>query len=80
RIRDEAHRFAVTYNRKVRQKRTIKSQLDDVPGVGPARRAALLKHFGSVQRIKEATIEEIASVKGITTKLAEVIKQVLSQA
>ena len=80
RIRDEAHRFAVTYTRKVRQKRTIKSQLDDIPGIGPARREALLKHFGSVRRIKEATVEEIASVKGITAKLAETIKQALSQA
>jgi excinuclease ABC subunit C len=79
RIRDEAHRFAVTYNRKVRQKRTIKSQLDDIAGIGPARRAALLKHFGSVDRIKTATVEEIASVKGITKKLAEAIKQVFSQ-
>jgi excinuclease ABC subunit C len=80
RIRDEAHRFAVTYNRKVRQKRTITSQLDDIPGIGPARREALLKHFGSVQRIKEATVDEIAAVKGIHRKLAEEVKRVLSQA
>jgi len=56
RIRDEAHRFAITYHRKVRSRRT-----------------ALLKHFGSVKRIKEASVEEIASVKGITTKLAEAV-------
>ena len=80
RIRDEAHRFAITYNRKVRQKRTITSQLDNIPGIGPTRREALLKHFGSVQRIKEATAEEIAAVKGITQKLAETIKQLLIQA
>lgn len=73
RIRDEAHRFAITYHRKVRSKRTIKSQLDDIPGIGPARRTALLKHFGSVKRIKEASIDEIAEVKGITKKLAELI-------
>ena len=78
RIRDEAHRFAVTYNRKVRQKRTIKSQLDDIPGIGPARREALLKHFGSVQRIKEATVDEIAEVRGIPRKLAEKVKAMLS--
>ncbi len=73
RIRDEAHRFAITYHRKVRSKRTIKSQLDDIPGIGPAKRAALLKQFGSVKRIKEATVEDIASVKGITPKLAELV-------
>jgi len=78
RIRDEAHRFAVTYNRKVRRKRTIKSQLDDIAGIGPARREALLKHFGSVQRIKEATVDEIAAVKGITNKLAEAVKAALA--
>ncbi|MEW5797201.1 MAG: excinuclease ABC subunit UvrC [Candidatus Zixiibacteriota bacterium] len=75
RIRDEAHRFAITYNRKVRGKRTIKSQLDDIPGIGPSRRDALLKHFGSVARIQSAGVEEIAGVKGITMKLAEVIKE-----
>ena len=80
RIRDEAHRFAVTYNRKVREKRTITSELDNIPGIGPTRREALLKHFGSVQRIRESTVEEIAAVKGITSKLAEAIKSVLSQA
>jgi excinuclease ABC subunit C len=78
RIRDEAHRFAITYHRKVRTKRTIKSQLDEVPGVGPARRTALLKQFGSVKRIKEASAEEIAEVKGIPRKLAETIKTALS--
>jgi len=78
RIRDEAHRFAVTYHRKVRSKRTIKSQLDDIPGIGPAKRAALLKQFGSVERIKKTSVEEIASVKGITTKLAELVLHVLS--
>jgi len=77
RIRDEAHRFAITYNRKVRQKRTIKSQLDDIPGIGPTRRAALLKQFGSVDRIKAATVDEIAQVKGITPRLAEVVLSAL---
>jgi excinuclease ABC subunit C len=77
RIRDEAHRFAIEYNRKVRQKRTIKSQLDDIPGIGPAKRAALLKQFGSVKRIGEASLKEIAAVKGITPQLAERIKTAL---
>ena len=80
RIRDEAHRFAIEYNRKVRTKRTIKSQLDDIPGVGPARREALLKQFGSVKRLKEAAVEEIAAVQGISPKLAEKIKTALGPA
>jgi len=72
-IRDEAHRFAITYNRQVRSKRTIKSALDDIPGIGPAKRALLLKTFGSVKRIKEASAEQLAEVKGITPALAEKI-------
>jgi len=70
-VRDEAHRFAITYNRKVRTKRTIKSALDDIPGIGPAKRTALLKHFGSLARIKKATVEELMEVKGISRGLAE---------
>lgn len=71
RIRDEAHRFAITYNRKVRQKRTIKSALDDIKGIGPAKRSALLKRFGSVEGIRKATVEELAAVRGINPALAE---------
>jgi excinuclease ABC subunit C len=78
RIRDEAHRFAVDYNRKVRSKRTIRSALDDIPGIGPARRQALLKGFGSVERIRKASVEEIAAVKGITEKLAKKVLGVLA--
>ncbi len=70
RVRDEAHRFAIEYNRKVRTKRTIKSSLDKLEGVGPRRREILLKHFGSVKRIKEATLEQIAAVKGIPKNVA----------
>ena len=70
-VRDEAHRFAVSYNRKVRSKRTIKSALDGVPGIGPARRSLLLKEFGSVKRIKEAAVEDLTRLKGITVALAE---------
>ena len=73
RIRDEAHRFAITYNRKVRTKRTIKSELDEIRGIGPAKRAALLKEFGSVERIKQATPEQLAKVKGIHEDLAKAI-------
>jgi len=77
RIRDEAHRFAITYNRKVRTKRTIKSALDDIPGVGPSRRAALLRKFGSVARLKKATVEEISEVKNISPVLAQRISKTL---
>ncbi len=76
-LRDEAHRFAITYNRKVRSKRTITSELDAIPGIGPAKRTALLKAFGSVSKIKVASVEEIAAVPGITAKLAETIKATL---
>jgi excinuclease ABC subunit C len=80
RIRDEAHRFAITYNRKVRTLRTIKSALDDIPGVGPAKRQLLLTEFGSVERIRQMSIEELSHLKGITPKLAEAILQKLAAA
>ena len=73
-IRDEAHRFAVTRQRLLRGKRQVKSRLDDIPGIGPARRQALLKRFGSVKRIGEASVEEIAAVKGMNAGVAERIK------
>ncbi|MGQ9738056.1 MAG: excinuclease ABC subunit UvrC [Armatimonadota bacterium] len=72
-IRDEAHRFAVEYHRKLRIKRSTSSVLDEIAGVGPKRKQALLKHFGSVKRLKEASVEEIAGVPSITHPLAEVI-------
>ncbi len=77
-VRDEAHRFAITYGRKVRSKRTIKSQLDDIPGIGPAKRQALLNKFGSVARIKELSVAELLAVKGINEKLAETILKKLA--
>ena len=70
-VRDEAHRFAIEYNRKVRSKRTIKSALDDIPGIGPQKKKLLLNKFGSVVKIKKLTVEQLAEVKGITEKLAE---------
>jgi len=73
RVRDEAHRFAIEYNRKVRTKRTIQSELDKVAGVGPKRREILLKHFGSVKKLKEATLIELQSVKGIPKNVAEIV-------
>ena len=72
-IRDEAHRFAITYHRQQRSKRMRASALDGVPGLGPARRTDLVKHFGSVKKITEATKEEIQQVKGVGPKLAESI-------
>lgn len=77
RIRDEAHRFALSYHVKVRQKSTFTSGLDGIPGIGPKRKKALLRRFGSLARIKEAPDEEIAAVPGMTLKLARRIKQYL---
>jgi excinuclease ABC subunit C len=73
RVRDEAHRFAITYHRQKRSQSFTASALDDIPGLGPARRAALLKRFGSVRRMSAATPDEIAAVPGIGPRLAEVI-------
>ncbi|MDE2955374.1 MAG: helix-hairpin-helix domain-containing protein, partial [Gemmatimonadota bacterium] len=72
-LRDESHRFAIAYHRKLRDKRTLTSELDEIPGVGPSRRIALLKHFGSVKRIREAEVAEVAEVEGVGPRLAEVI-------
>jgi excinuclease ABC subunit C len=77
-IRDEAHRFAITRQRMLRGKRQVKSRLDDIEGIGPNRRVALLKQFGSLKRITEASIEQIASVPGISKPLAGKIKAVLT--
>ncbi|MDX2163311.1 MAG: excinuclease ABC subunit UvrC [bacterium] len=78
RVRDEAHRFAITSHRQLRQKIGMANQLETVPGVGPAKRRALLKAFGnSISAIKAASVEELAAVPGITPKLALVIKETL---
>jgi len=74
RIRDEAHRFAVTYHQKVRGKRAVRSVLDDVEGVGPARKRALLRRFGSVRAMRDAPAAELAAVSGVGPALAERIK------
>ena len=79
-LRDEAHRFAINYHRKLRGKRTIASALDRVPGIGPKRRTALLQEFGSVQRLREAEVEQIAGIKGFSAKLAKELKAHLNQA
>ena len=69
-IRDEAHRFAVEYHRKKRERRAMASPLDDIPGIGPVRKRALLRRFGSLQRLRRASHEEIASTPGIGSALA----------
>jgi len=77
RIRDEAHRFAVTYHQKVRSRRAVRSILDEIAGVGPARKRALLRKFGSVRAMQEAPVEELAAVGGVGAALAERIKLAL---
>ncbi len=74
RVRDEAHRFAVTFHRQKRGKVSLHSKLDDVPGVGPKKRAALIKRFGSLQGVRAAPIDELTAVTGINAELAERIK------
>jgi excinuclease ABC subunit C len=71
RIRNEAHRFAITYNRKLRGKRTLSSELSTIPGIGPARQRALLAHFGSVRALRSATPQQIADVPGFSDALGQ---------
>jgi len=75
RVRDEAHRFAVSYHRNIRSKKSIESLLDEVEGIGPKRKKVLIKHFGSMENIRKATVEQIAQVDGITPVLAQRIKE-----
>jgi excinuclease ABC subunit C len=77
-IRDEAHRFAVTFQRKQRASRMIKSALDGVAGVGPKRKRLLMKHFGSLKKIRAATEDELSRLPGISTELAKAIKRALT--
>ena len=74
RVRDEAHRFAISSHRKRRTKEGLASRLEAIPGIGPAKRKALLNHFGSIEKIKKATIAELSAVQGITLNLANAIK------
>ncbi|WUR83532.1 excinuclease ABC subunit UvrC [Streptomyces phaeochromogenes] len=80
RVRDEAHRFAITYQRAKRARRFRASPLDDVPGLGETRKQALIKHFGSVKKLRSATIDQICEVPGIGRKTAEAITVALAQA
>ncbi|MBC7260017.1 MAG: excinuclease ABC subunit UvrC [Chloroflexi bacterium] len=77
RLRDEAHRFAVAYHRTIRQRTGLASSLDQIPGIGPRRRKALLTRFGSLDGIRRASVEELAAVPGMTRELAERVKDLL---
>jgi excinuclease ABC subunit C len=75
RIRDEAHRFAITYNRELRRRARLRSVLDDIEGIGPVRRRALLRHFGSLRRIRVASVDQLALVNGVNRELAAEIRR-----
>ncbi len=79
RVRDEAHRFAITYHKSLRDKKTVKSSLDRIAGIGPRRKQLLLKHFGSLKQIREASLEELLRVPGIDRKSAANIKEQLEK-
>lgn len=79
RIRDEAHRFAVTYHKKLRSKRTLTSFLNRIPGLGPKRRQVLLRYFGSLSRVRKASLDDIKKVPGFSENLAERVYQVLQE-
>jgi len=77
RIRDEAHRFAIDYHRRLRGKRALASLLDSVPGIGPKRKEALLSRFGSLDGLKQASLEELLSVPGLPRRVAELLYKAL---
>jgi excinuclease ABC subunit C len=78
RVRDEAHRFAITLHRNRRSKGMVDSVLDDVPGLGPIKKKAVLAHFGSLKKVAQASVEELAEVSGIGPLQAEQIWQFLN--
>ena len=75
RFQDTVHDTAITYHRKIRDKQITQSELDEVKGIGKAKKQALLKEFGSVEKIKKATIEELMKINGITKTIAEQLKR-----
>src|SRR5208282_5704353 len=77
RLRDEAHRFAISYQQKLMRRRNFLSVLEDIPGVGPGRKRALLSHFGSLKRVRQASIEELAQLDSVSVALAERIHAAL---
>ncbi len=72
-LRDEAHRFAISFHRNSRRRLTLRSALSDIPGIGPGRQRQLLRHFGSIKRVREATVDELAAVAGMTRTTAEAV-------
>ena len=79
RVRDEAHRFAITYHRQKRSTSMLVSMLDDVPGLGETRRKALMKQFGSLKRLRAATVEELMEVPGIGRRTAEAVQAAIAE-
>ncbi len=77
RIRDEAHRFAITYHRQLRGKAGLASPLEQIAGVGPRRRQALLRRFGSIEAVQQASVDQLAEVAGMNRQVAERIKECL---
>ena len=77
RLRDEAHRFAITFHRQLRSQKSLKSKIDDVPGIGPKKRKLLINHFGSMKNIQKSSIEEISSLPGINKSLAKTLLEFL---
>ena len=75
RIRDEAHRFAISYHRRLRGKETLSSPLENIPGIGKKRRLQLLKEFGSLENIRNASVKELSALPGITPSLAEKLRK-----
>ncbi|KPL12190.1 hypothetical protein AMJ85_01740 [candidate division BRC1 bacterium SM23_51] len=78
-VRDEAHRFAIAYHKKLRRQRNLRSLLEELPGIGEARKRALLRAFGSLARIREATVEELTRVPGMTPALADDLHRFLAE-
>jgi excinuclease ABC subunit C len=75
RLRDEAHRFAIEFHRKLRRARTLRSGLDEIAGVGESRRKALLRHFGSLRRVRDASLEDLQAVEGVGPAQARAIRE-----
>ena len=75
RVRDESHRFAITFHTGLRGKASVHGQLEDIPGIGPSRRRALLTHFGSIKAMREATLEELTEVQGMNKTAGEALYQ-----
>jgi excinuclease ABC subunit C len=80
RIRDEAHRFANTFHRQTRRRTTLRSALDDIPGIGSKRRRELLRHFGSLRAIREADVDQLAQVTGMSRRAAEAVRRFFDEA